>query len=162
MHTACGYSSWADAEPGMAPSPAYSYPFAIKKAYKLGVCVPEPGWRRVRVPYRNPYDHALRVTLHTDDGDPAIAPRRRPRATAERRPPPRWLVLQKTLYVIPAQCTDHFALTFQAAAESMFEADVAYGGVSRNIRLWVHNENAGCNEECLMFHVHYTYQKRPM
>ena len=63
-------------------------------------------------------------------------------------------------YIIPPQSTVHFDLTFVAAADWTYTRGVAYGGVKRTVRLWVHNESEDCNEECLVFHVHFTYDRR--
>jgi hypothetical protein len=119
------------APPGVSygPHDVYGFPFTVKKTYTVGVKI----GRRLtkRLGYTNPYTHELRLTLHTDQ--------------------PKMLHLPKLLHVIPPGEKTQLRLEFEPRPQRV--DNVAEPQLQ--IRLWVHNEGSGENEECIAFNLSY-------
>jgi Ca2+-binding EF-hand superfamily protein len=120
---------------GLPPPPSpYGFAYAVKKVYELSL---ERASRHPkRLPYRNTTDAALTLSLHTDY--PSLLSFAMPRPTLS----------------VPPQGHATLRLVFEALPRQ--GGGRSKGGNAKvDIRLWLHNEASGDNEECLLFRVSY-------
>jgi hypothetical protein len=121
----------------MRPEGAYSCPFTIKQTY--AVTIKHGGLNarhRKRLHYKNPYGERLRLSLTTDK--------------------PQLLTLPQNIYVLEPLEDIQLSLEFEMHPEQLRQSSSNDIGVhSAQIRLWVHNESAARNEECLVFNCSY-------
>eukprot|EP01043_Picozoa_sp_COSAG02_P028484 COSAG02_NODE_1728_length_11182_cov_3.295227_3_plen_318_part_00 len=121
----------------IGPEGTYSYAFTIKQTYAVTIKHGGPNARHgKRLHYKNPYGERLRLSLTTDQ--------------------PELLTLPRTIYVLEPLEEIQLSLEFERHPEQLHQSNGKDIGVhSAQIRLWVHNESAARNEECLVFNCSY-------
>jgi hypothetical protein len=119
------------------PEGTYVYPFTIKQTYAVIIKRGGPNSRHgKRLNYKNPYGELLRLSLTTDQ--------------------PELLTLPRTIYVLEPLADVKLSLEFEMHPGQLNQPSRKDTGThSAQIRLWVHNESASRNEECLVFNCSY-------
>ena len=121
----------------IGPGDVYSYPYTVKQAYTVTVHR-RHGVHAKRLQYQNPYGEPLRLSLVTDK--------------------PELLTLPTRVYTLGPLETVKLSLEFEPHPRQMqVFGDGGAGEETHHdqVRLWVHNESATRNEECLVFNCRY-------
>lgn len=121
----------------IGPEGTYAYPFTIKRTYAVTIKRGGPTSRHgKRLNYKNPYGELLRLSLTTDQ--------------------PELLTLPRTIYELEPLANVQLSLEFEMHPAQLSQPSSNDIGMhSAQIRLWVHNESASRNEECLVFNCSY-------
>eukprot|EP01046_Picozoa_sp_COSAG06_P018586 COSAG06_NODE_1299_length_9946_cov_11.715345_2_plen_260_part_00 len=129
----------------VAPEGVYAYPFIVKQTYAVTI---KRGGSNARhgkkLQYTNPYGEPLRLSLSTDH--------------------PELLTLPQNVYTLEPLGLARLILEFEMHPQHLH--DVLGGSGSgalqadatthyAQVRLWVHNESAARNEECIIFNCSY-------
>lgn len=119
----------------LGPDEIYSHPYTVKQTYTVTVHQRQEVHAK-RLQYQNPYGETLRLSLVTDK--------------------PELLTLPTSVYTLGPLEAVKLSLEFEPHPRQI-HANGSAGDVTHHdqVRLWVHNESAARNEECLVFNCRY-------